>query len=153
MKLYQRILLAPGFALLFLLLFGAVVYRALGIEQVAMKEIYTTRFGFFQKAGQVSSDIDSVHASVYRLVMWIGNYDEAKVTRMAADLAGQIDGSLATVKDLSSEPGLIEEEKRSLENALGHLANYKKHVATALDLEEGLAYFGKSPKPGPSHGG
>jgi methyl-accepting chemotaxis protein len=134
MKLYQRILLAPGLALLFLLLFGALVYRALSIEQVAMKEIYTTRFGFFQKAGQVLADIDSVHAGVYRLVMWIGNYDQAKVARMSADLSAQIDASAATLQALSSEPSLIEDEKRSLGLGLEHLARYKKHVTTALDL-------------------
>jgi methyl-accepting chemotaxis protein len=134
MKLYQRILLAPGLALLFLLLFGALVYRALSIEQSAMKEIYATRFGIFQKVGQVSSDIDSVHAAVYRLVMWIGNYDEARVARMSADLSAQIDSSAGTLRALLNEPGLTEDEKRSLGLGLEHFGGYKKHVATALDL-------------------
>jgi hypothetical protein len=34
-----------------------------------MKEVYTTRFGF--ETGRVSAEIDTVHASVYRLVTWI----------------------------------------------------------------------------------
>jgi methyl-accepting chemotaxis protein len=134
MKLYQRILLAPGLALLFLVLFGAVVYRALDVEQVAMKEIYTTRFGFFEKLGGVSAEIDTVHASVYRLVTWIGNYDEAKVVRMSADLAKQIDSASAVLAELLNSPGLIDDERRGLESTQVHLAAYRKHVTTALDL-------------------
>jgi methyl-accepting chemotaxis protein len=134
MKLYQRIALAPGLALVFLLLFGGVVYRALRIEQVAMREIFTTRFGFFQKTNEVSQGIDAVHASVYRLVTWIGNYDQAKVSRMSGDLAGQIDGAVTVAKQLASEPQLTDDERRNLEALLGDLAKYKKHVATALDL-------------------
>jgi methyl-accepting chemotaxis protein len=134
MKLYQRILLAPGLALAFLIVFGGVVYRALSIEQVAMSEIYTTRFGFFEKLGGASAQIDTVHASVYRLVTWIGNYDEAKVARMSADLATQIDGASAVLKELLATPELVAEERRGLEETSTHLAEYKKHVATALDL-------------------
>jgi methyl-accepting chemotaxis protein len=134
MKLYQRIALAPGLALLFLVLFGAVVYRALNIEQVAMKEIFTTRFGFFQKTNDVSAGIDSVHAGVYRLVTWIGNYDQAKVTRMSTELIAQVDAATAIVQKLSTEAETSEDERHSLEVVLGHLVSYKKHVATALDL-------------------
>jgi methyl-accepting chemotaxis protein len=134
MKLYQRIALAPGLALVLLLLFGGVVYRALRIEQVAMKEIFTTRFGFFQKTNEVSQSIDAVHASVYRLVTWIGNYDQARVGRMSADLTAQIDGAATVAKQLASDSQLTDDERRNLETLQGDLAKYKKHVATALDL-------------------
>jgi methyl-accepting chemotaxis protein len=134
MKLYQRILLAPGLALLFLFAFGAVVYRALDIEKVAMKEIYTTRFGFFEKLGGVSAEIDTVHAGVYRMVTWIGNYDEAKVARMSADLTRKIDASAAVLAELLKNPGLSDDERRGLETSQTHLAAYRKHVVTALDL-------------------
>jgi methyl-accepting chemotaxis protein len=134
MKLYQRILLAPGLALLFLFAFGVVAYRALSIQKDAMSEVYTTRFAFFDKMGDVSSQIDSVHAGVYRLVTWIGNYDEAKVTRLSSEMAGQIDAAAATVKALASDTRLSDEEKRNLQSILDHLGAYKKHVASALDL-------------------
>ena len=134
MKLYQRILIAPGLALLFLVLFGGVAYRAMSIEQVAMKEIYTTRFGFFEKLQAVSADVDTVHASVYRLVTWIGNYDEAKIARMSADLAKQVEAAGSVVSELLKAPDLIDDERRGLEAIQVHLAEYKKHVATALDL-------------------
>ena len=134
MKLYQRILIAPGLALLLLALFGGVAYRAMSIEQVAMKEIYTTRFGFFEKLQAVSADVDTVHSSVYRLVTWIGNYDEAKIARMSADFAKQVEARGPSSASCSKAPDLIDDERRALESIQVHLADYQKHVATALDL-------------------
>jgi methyl-accepting chemotaxis protein len=134
LKLYQRILLAPGLALLFLLLFGVVVYRALSTDQVAMREIFSTRFGIFQKADQALADIDAAHAAVYRLVTWIGSYDPAKIAHKSAELTGKIDGATAIVKGLAGEARLTDEEKGHLEAILAHLANYRKHEATAVDL-------------------
>jgi len=99
-----------------------------------MREIFTTRFGFFQKSEQVSTRIDMVHAGVYRLVTWIGNYDKAKVARMAAELAGQVDGAAGIVGDLARDAQLASDEKKGLEAIQGHLADYKRHAALALDL-------------------
>jgi methyl-accepting chemotaxis protein len=99
-----------------------------------MNEIYTTRFGYFEKVGQVSANIDAVHAGVYRLVTWIGNYDQAKVTRLSAEMTEQIDAAATLVKGLIADPHLTDAEKSSLQSAIGHLADYKKHVAAALDL-------------------
>jgi methyl-accepting chemotaxis protein len=134
LKLYQRILLAPGLALFFLLLFAVVVYRALSTDQLAMREIFSTRFGIFQKADQALGDIDAAHAGVYRLVTWIGNYDAAKIAHKSGELTAQIDGAAAIAKGLAAEARLTDEERLRLEAILSQLGNYRRHVATAVDL-------------------
>jgi methyl-accepting chemotaxis protein len=134
MKLYQRILVAPGVALVFLALFGVVAYRTVGIEHRATQEIYGVRFGVYEKLGRASAEIDSVHAGVYRLATWIGNHDAPKVARMSADLANRVDAAAKIVGDLLDTPQLTADEKREMEAIRGHVARYKKHVTTALDL-------------------
>ena len=59
MKLSQRILLAPGLALLFLLAFGTIAFRALRVDQEALGEIYGTRFAFSESFCVVSSEYRS----------------------------------------------------------------------------------------------
>ncbi len=134
MRLYQRILLAPGLALLFLVLFAAVGYRAVRIDQVAMREIFDTRFGFFQKSDQVLGAVDGAHAALYRLVTWNSNYDQAKITRVSGEIASQIEAALAVVKALEGQAQLGDEERRLLGAIRGELASYRKHAATAVDL-------------------
>jgi methyl-accepting chemotaxis protein len=134
MRLYQRILLAPALALLFLILFAAVAYRAVNIDQAAMRDIFTNRFGFFQQTNQVLADIDAAHAGLYRLVTWSGTYDQAKITRVSSELTAQIERAVAIVRSLESQSQLSEEERGILDAILGELATYRKNAATAVDL-------------------
>ena len=134
MRLYQRILLAPALALLFLLLFALVGYRVVSGDQAAMREIFDVRFGVFQKTNQVLADIDSAHASLYRLITWIGNYDDAKINRVSSEVMAQVEGAASTVKALQAQADVPEQERPILAAVLGHLASYRKHVATAVDL-------------------
>ena len=134
MKLYQRILLAPLLVLLGLLLFALVAFQALAIGRTALQDIFQTRLGFYQSVGQVSTKMDEVHASVYRLVTWIGNYDDAKVAGRAADLARQIDAAATVVSTLASTSRISPQESGHLKTALGQIAAYKKSMALALDL-------------------
>jgi methyl-accepting chemotaxis protein len=139
MRLYQRILLAPGLALLFLVLFAAVGYRMVSLDQSAMRELFDVRFGFFQKANQVLADIDAAHASLYRLITWIGNYDQAKIGRVSGEVMGRIDGAVTLAKNLetlaqATDDGEERQERQILDAILTHLASYRKHTATAVDL-------------------
>jgi methyl-accepting chemotaxis protein len=134
MRLYQRILLAPGLALLFLVLLAGGAYRAVTFDQGAMREIFSIRFAFFEKTSQVLADIDSAHASVYRLVTWIGNYDQAKVNRVSSEAMAQVEAAAAIVKDMEKQAQLSDDERRILGTLLGQLASYQKHVAMAIDL-------------------
>jgi methyl-accepting chemotaxis protein len=134
LKLYQRILAAPGLALLCLTMFGAVAYRALRTEQAGMQEIFGTRFAFYQAAGSVSAEMDSVHATVYRTVTWIGNYDEAKLAAITSEAVARIDHAAGVAQELAKEQGLTDDEARTLKAILGEIAAYKKYVAQAIDL-------------------
>jgi methyl-accepting chemotaxis protein len=134
MKLYQRILLAPALALACLALFGVVAYGAMTGGQDAMREIFGTRFAYYQAAGTISADVDAVHAEVYRTVTWIGNYDGSKLTERAADIARQIDEAGALATKLTGERGLTADERKGLEAISGTLVSYKKSVGQAIDL-------------------
>ena len=59
-------------------------------------------FVFFQKADQIQGNIDAAHAGVYRLVTWIGTYDEAKVRRVSVELTAKIEGAAAVA---GQQPG------------------------------------------------
>jgi methyl-accepting chemotaxis protein len=133
-KLYQRILLAPLLVLLGLLLFALVAFQALDVGRTALQDIFQTRLGFYQSVGQVSTKMDGVHASVYRLVTWIGNYDDAKVASRAADLARQTDAAATVVSTLASTSRISPQESGHLKTALGQIAAYKKSMSLALDL-------------------
>lgn len=135
MRLYQRILLAPGLALVFLILFAVVAYRAASIDEVAMNEVFKKRFGFFQLIDQASGDVDTAHATAYRLVTNMGNYDAGKIKKTSQEVTSRIDRAEAGFKSLASQKSqLTERENKQLEEILSLLAKYRKFVVMALDL-------------------
>jgi methyl-accepting chemotaxis protein len=133
-KLYQKVLLAPGLAILSLVAFGAIASRALATQRMAMEEIFSTRFGFYERATQTSSEIDSAHAIVYRVVTWIGTYDDLRLARASAEIRERIERATSLAKELSGAPGLIDKERELLAGILGDVARYGKSVAQAIDL-------------------
>ncbi|HEX9052345.1 MAG TPA: methyl-accepting chemotaxis protein [Anaeromyxobacter sp.] len=137
MRLYQRILLAPGLALVFLILFAAVAYRAMREDERAMQDLFEKRFAVFERTSQILADIDAVHAGVYRLVTWIQNYDAATVARTTAELMAQIDGARHVVVDLGKDGDLSADERKILVAMAGDLEKYQRQAANAVDLASG----------------
>jgi hypothetical protein len=111
--------------LLGLALFGAVTLRAHGVGNTALQDSFHKRFAMSQKVGRISSALDGVHTSVYRLVTWSGNYDEAKFTSLSAGLAAKIDETAAIVREAMVLPWLSDEERRHLHAVLDQVATYK----------------------------
>ncbi|HEU4386039.1 MAG TPA: methyl-accepting chemotaxis protein [Anaeromyxobacteraceae bacterium] len=134
MRLYQRILLAPALALLFLIIFAAFAYRAVSLDQSAMRDLFETRFGLFQKTNQILVDIDAAHTGLYRLVTWMNAYDQAKVARVSTEVMTQIEGAAAVVGIAAGQEELADEERRILGEVQGGLASYRRHAAMAVDL-------------------
>ena len=81
-----------------------------------------------------AATMDSAQAGVYRLVTWIGGYDEAKVTRTTAEILDRVDGAARAFGELSQSRQLTSEERTSLEAIAEGPRCYRKHVATAVDL-------------------
>ncbi len=134
MKLYQRILLAPAMSVLGLAIVGAVGAHALGAQRNALDEIFHTRFAMYQQVAKISAELDAVHAVVYRVVTWIGTYDDAKLARTTAELSARLDSAGAIAGSVSSRAGTTEDERRELAAIIGDLAGYRKNMSAAIDL-------------------
>jgi methyl-accepting chemotaxis protein len=144
MKLHQRVLLPPTLALVGLAVFGAVVLRAHSLGRDALEDIYQKRFAAYQKVGDISSALDGVHAGVYRLVTWIGNYDEAKLAERLQSLTDQIEQVSAALRLLRAQPEVSVSETNHLQKLLEQVAAYRKQLSTAVDLASSDVSMGLS---------
>ena len=134
MKLYQRVLLAPGLAILCLGAFGVVASRALDTQQTATEEIFKTRFAYFERATQTSSEIDAAHAMAYRVVTWIGTYGEGQLATASAEIRRRVERAAALAKELSGTGGLTAPERELLGAIVADVSKYGKSAASAIDL-------------------
>ena len=66
-KIWQKIVAAPGVAIVFLVLVGAVSYGVMTRQNASLDDMYNHRFGNYQLAANSAQAISEVHSNVYRL--------------------------------------------------------------------------------------
>jgi methyl-accepting chemotaxis protein len=134
MNIREKLLIAPGAAVTFLIVFGVVGALALRQTQASLDDIYSQRFQYFKRSSHVLDTVASAHAKVYRLFTWMPNYKEDQITKAAQEIYQTVDGANAELKALAGQTGLTGEERKLLDTSLGYMAKYRKSVLLAIDL-------------------
>jgi methyl-accepting chemotaxis protein len=134
MKVWHKILVAPGVAIVFLIMLGTISYSVLMHQHSTLAELFDTRFGNYQLAANSSQEISEVHSNVYRLFTWIGNLKEDQIKRITSEQAAKIDAVTRNVARFTANKELEAAERKTAEAVAGKLAKYKKDVDTAIDL-------------------
>ena len=134
MKVWHKILVAPGVAIVFLLALGLTTYGALKAQNATLVELFGTRFASYRLAARSSREIDEVHSGVYRLFTWIANLNEQKVKEAKGGLLDKIDAVANRLTAFDARGDLDPGERRVAEAVLVKLAKYRKDVDNAIEL-------------------
>ena len=134
MKVWQKIMLAPGVAMVFLAILGAMSYSALTRQQATLVDLFGTRFGTYQLVADAAQEISEVHSGVYRLFTWISNLKEDKIKQITKEQMGKIDAVSKSIAEFGARPGLDAAERKVAESITKKLAKYKKDVDMAIDM-------------------
>jgi methyl-accepting chemotaxis protein len=144
MKVWHKIVVAPGTAIVFLVVFGAVSYAMVSRQHAALEELYNSRFENYQRVAHASQAVSEVHSNVYRLFTWMGNLKEEQVKKITDEQKTQIDAIGKNVAGFAAAPQLDERERKIAEDITKKLAKYKSDVDTAIDLSAVDASTGMS---------
>ncbi len=134
MKVWQKMLVAPGSGILCLLVLGTMSHFALTAQHDTLDDLFNDRFGSYKLAAQSAQEIGEVHANVYRLFTWIGNLKEDQIKRIAKEQDAKIDSVSAKVGEFAKGQEIGEYEAKTAREIITKLAKYKKDVDTAIDL-------------------
>ena len=134
MKVWQKILVAPAVAIVFLMALGAVSYSALTQQQSTLDDLVNVRFGNYQLAANSAQEISEVHSSVYRLFTWLGNLQEDKIKQITDEQKSNIDAVTKHITAFGAASGLDANERKIAESVVKKLAKYKNDVDMAIDL-------------------
>jgi methyl-accepting chemotaxis protein len=137
MKVWHKILVAPGAAILFLLVLGATAYSVLTRQNAALVDLFENRFGSYQLAARSAQEIGEVHSGVYRLFNWIGNLKEDKIKQTTGELLGKVDAVTKDIAAFGARADLDPGERKVAETVAVKLAKYRKDVDQAIDLSIG----------------
>ena len=136
MKIRNKIMLAPGVVIIFLVLLGAMSYVVLTYQNSTIAELFNNRFANYQIAADAAQDISEVHSNVYRLFTWLGNLKEDKIDQITAEQKTKIDTVTQSITRFASHPGIEADERKVAEAIVEKLGKYKRDVDTAIDLSK-----------------
>ncbi len=134
MKIWHKIMVAPGLTILFLMMLGVISYGVLSYQNSTLTELFNNRFANYQIASGSAQDISEVHSNVYRLFTWLGNLKEDKINQLTAEQKSKIDAVTQNMSRFVSHPDIDADERKIAETIIEKLGKYKKDVDTAIDL-------------------
>ena len=137
MKIWHKILVAPGLAIVFLLGFGAIAYGVVDRQNAAIEDLAKKRLAGVVVATDAQQDLGEVHANVYRLFTWIANLSEAKVKQATNEQKAKIDAIVAALTKFRQQAYLTVEERKRVDAVLPMLAKYRRLADDAIDTSTG----------------
>ena len=136
MKIWHKIMLAPGITIVFLAILGAISYGVLTYQNSTIAELFNSRFANYQIASGSAQDISEVHSNVYRLFTWLGNLKEDKIDQLTAEQNSKIDTVTQSITRFASRSNMDANELKIAKSIAEKLGKYRKDVDTAIDLSK-----------------
>lgn len=134
MSLFQKILVAPAIAVVFLLILSGVSYQSMDAQHTALDGLYNTRIKNLKIAGDTRTGVLDVHSRAYRLLTWAGSLDPKKLDAEGKSVIADADKLVAGFGKWANEPSLSDDEKKLGKQIGEMLSTYKKSAGQSIDL-------------------
>ena len=136
MKIWHKIMVAPGVAIVFLMVLGAISYSVLTYQNSTIAELFNNRFANYQTVSGAAQDISEVHSNVYRLFTWLGNLQENKIDQITNEQKTKIDAVTQSITRFADRANMDADELKIAKVIIDKLGKYKKDVDTAIDMSK-----------------
>jgi methyl-accepting chemotaxis protein len=133
-KVWHKIVAAPGVAIVFLILVGAVSYGVMTRQHASLDDMYNHRFGSYQLAANSAQAISEVHSNVYRLFTWLGNLKEDKINQITNEQKARIDEVTKKIRQFAADANTDPEERKLAETIIKQLGKYRRDSETAIEV-------------------
>ncbi|MBE7368794.1 methyl-accepting chemotaxis protein [Ramlibacter pallidus] len=134
MKIWHKILIAPGLAIACLVGFGAVAYGVVSQQNQAIEDLAQKRLAGVIVASGAAESLGQVHSNTYRLFTWIANLNEGQVKKAIEEQNAKIDAVAASLSAYRGQAHVVDEERAIVDAVLPLLAKYKKVAGDAIDI-------------------
>ena len=126
LRLSIKTMLSPIITLCFMIVLFAGAIYGLNSQNHSLNDIFNIRFKMSVNALKIKSDIMSANTMVYKAISWArADYAPAMIEQVAKDHIASIEASLKALEQISKDPTLTADEKKSYVTSLTKLVEYK----------------------------
>jgi len=133
-KIWHKIIAAPGTAILFLVVLGAVSYGVMARQHASLDDMYKRRFANYQLAASAAQTVSEVHSNVYRLFTWISTLKEDRVAQITNEQRKRIDEVAAKIGQYGADPATGPDERKLAESIVKLLQRYRRDFGQSIDI-------------------
>ena len=141
MKIKTKVLIPPAVAVLLMLVLGLISLNSLRTAQGALGDVEELANHRIASANRTRTELLEANVGSYRLMIWIADFDEARIKKDAEVILGHIATADKAVQDWQTL-NIPATEKQALVPVQEGLVKYRKSVAQAIDMASGDASGG-----------
>ena len=135
LRISTKLLIAPGIAILFLVICGTVSWVGLAQQKSAINDIYKNRFKGYESQALTLLDLSGIHTNLHKVITMVqAKYDTAKVEAFAAKQTAAIGLVSQSITNALASKGMGAEERSGLEKTRSLLAEYEKMAHDMADI-------------------
>ena len=134
MRIIHRMLAAPLLCVLLMLVMGGASFMSLGSMSGALSELFEYRFSKVLLVKGLETSLLQAHADAYSLFTAMEGMEADKVKGRTAAIDAAITRVEAQLQGIAAAEGVSESDRALLTELEGSLKQYRKAVATALDM-------------------
>lgn len=125
LKLTTKLLIVPLTAVIFLAVFGIVVFMGFYQEKKALDDVVNKRFHNYQSSADIIININQIQGQVYKLQGLVAaKAPEPKIKYVADKLSTSIKDLTDAIRKLIGSPVLSKEEKATFQEIIDYLLKY-----------------------------
>lgn len=137
MNMASKLFVSPLVCLLFMILSGVVSFWGIRMQQATIEEMQSVRFANYTKVGNLMNDTGGIHTNLYRLItLSKAGFDQKKLEAETKGIQSLLAKVLNSVKGMSGDIKLKDEEKKFVTEILASLTAYSKDANDMLDMLE-----------------
>ncbi len=134
MKILHKVLLPPTVAVVLMFILGVVGYSALTTVRSTLDEAEALNNHRLSPLNRTRIELLEANFVSYRLMLWIGDLDEAKIKLDTDKILDHIGKAEARIQEWHDHAVTPDQEKAALMAIRDSLGKYRKSVTQAIDM-------------------
>jgi|WetSurMetagenome_2_1015567.scaffolds.fasta_scaffold41654_3 methyl-accepting chemotaxis protein len=140
LKMKTKLLISPGAAVAFLIIFGIISTLGFLKQKSALEDIFNNRFNFYKASIGIISDLREVHANVYKWMVWTtSGYDAQKINTLRDEQFEKVKLVQSNIEDVLRRPNIAETEKDIFKQAGELMKKYQEMIQQTMTMDAATA--------------
>jgi methyl-accepting chemotaxis protein len=140
LRMQRKLMIAPVFVILFLMILAVVSYRGLSNQKSVIGDLFQVRFKTYEETSRLIQQMTNVHKDIFKLLGFSSaGTEKGKVELTGKELLKTLQEVKASLRNTANGSHLNAKEKEFYESSFKEIETYEEMVGKVIRVAEGDA--------------